>query len=279
MQGRVPEFFQGQGRFGHGGVGQAREQVADQGQAPAPLVVEVHQRPWCVLAVGGGQHHFAGLGVFGVFLACLQVHRRQLPALERVGQALGKAFLLLLLVYRQPILEQQDAIVHQQLFEDRRLLQEGSVLFGRAVAHDLLHPGAVVPAAVHQQQFAGRRQVRDVALEVPLGGFAVTGLGQGQHLALAWVDVAADGVDAAALAGGVAALEDHHQALAGAGQPACHRHQLQLQWFQPGFIVLALEFLAHLGSLEAGRRRRWRVAAMPRATSISAPCWRGLRPR
>ena len=45
-------------------------------------------------------------------------------------------------------------------------------VFG-AKAHHALDAGAVVPAAVEQHDLAGRRQVRHVALEVPLRALAV----------------------------------------------------------------------------------------------------------
>jgi hypothetical protein len=61
---------------------------------------------------------------------------------------------------------------------------------------------------------------------------------------LARVEVFADRRDRAALAGGVAALEHHHHALAGVLHPARHVRQFRLQRLQQGFVVLALE-LAH----------------------------------
>ena len=67
-------------------VGQAVEQVADQVEPAALLVVEIDHRPGRVLGVRGREHRVARLAVFGVFLARLEVDRRQLPALERIGQ-------------------------------------------------------------------------------------------------------------------------------------------------------------------------------------------------
>jgi len=57
--------------------------------------------------------------------------------------------LLLRLVHAQPVLEQQDAVIHQQLFEHRRLRQERAVLGVGAIPHHVFDPGPVVPAAVH----------------------------------------------------------------------------------------------------------------------------------
>src|SRR3546814_10467417 len=79
-------------------VRQAVEQVADQRQAAAFLVVEVDQRPRCMFRVRGLEHRLAGAGVVGVGAARLEVDRRQLPALEGVFQALGEALFLQFLV-------------------------------------------------------------------------------------------------------------------------------------------------------------------------------------
>src|SRR3546814_1166022 len=79
-------------------VRQAVEQVADQRQAAALLVVEVDQRPGRMLGVRGLEHRLAGAGVVGVGAARLEVDRRQLPALEGVFQALGEALFLPFLV-------------------------------------------------------------------------------------------------------------------------------------------------------------------------------------
>ena len=49
-----------------------------------------------------------------------------------------------------------------------RDLEEPSGLLGRAEAHHPLDPGTVVPAAVEDDDLAGRREVRDVALDVHL---------------------------------------------------------------------------------------------------------------
>src|SRR3546814_1740288 len=71
----------------------------------------------------GLEHRLAGAGVVGVGAARLEVDRRQLPALEGVFQAFGEALFLLLLVGAQPVLEQHDAVVDEQLLERGRLLQ------------------------------------------------------------------------------------------------------------------------------------------------------------
>ena len=94
--------------------------------------------------------------------------------------------------------------------------------------------------------------VGDVALEIPLRALAVGGLGQGDHAALARVQVAGEVLYRAALAGGIAAFEQHQHALPGVLHPARHRRQLQLHRFQQPFVFLALE-LAHIGSRSEAR--------------------------
>ena len=104
------------------------------------------------------------------------------------------------------------AVLDEQPLEDRALVQEAPVLLRRAVAHDPLDTGAVVPGAVEEPDLARCRQVLDVALEVPLPLLDLGGLGKGHDPCAAGVQVLGEGLDRAALAGGVAALE-HSPAL------------------------------------------------------------------
>ena len=83
------------------------------------------------------------------------------------------------------------------------------VLLRRAEAHDALDAGAVVPAAVEQDHLPGGRQVGDVALEVPLRALALGRRAEGDDADDARVRPLDDPLDRAALAGRVAALEQH----------------------------------------------------------------------
>jgi len=67
-------------------------------------------------------------------------------------------------------------------------------------------------------------------------------------VAVARVDVLADGVDRAALAGGVAAFDDHHDAAAALLGPARHRHQFAVEGLQPIVIFSALH--GHLACVD-----------------------------
>ena len=106
-------------------------------------------------------------------VARLEVHRAQLPAPQRILRALLEAPLLLGVADREPVLEQDDPVAHEHALELRARAQELAVLLVGAEAHHVLDAGAVVPGAVEQHDLAGRRQVGDVALEVPLRPLAL----------------------------------------------------------------------------------------------------------
>jgi hypothetical protein len=71
-------------------------------------------------------------------------------------------------------------------------------------------------------------------------GFAIVRLGHRHHAVAAGVQPVGDRLDRAALAGRVAAFEDHQQASSALAQPALHAGQLDLQGFQLLLIGLAL---------------------------------------
>ena len=120
--------------------------------------------------------------------------------------------LLLFVTHREPVLAQQDAVLHQQSLEHRALGKETSVLLRRAETHHPLDAGAVVPGPVHQHDLAGRRQLRDVALEVPLAALALGRRRERDDAGNARVQILGDPLDGAALAGRVPSFEDHEDA-------------------------------------------------------------------
>ena len=111
-------------------------------------------------------------------------------------------------------LEQVDAVAHEQRLELGRVAQEDAYLLLGAKAHHALDAGAVVPGAVEQHDVAAGRQVGDVALEVPLAALGLGRLGERDGAGVARVEARQEAADAAALAGGVASLEQHDEALA-----------------------------------------------------------------
>ena len=145
-----------------------REQVADAVQPRAALVVGVDDVPGRLLDVRVAEHLVLGAGVLDPALARLEVHRAELPAAHRIGDARLEAALLLLVADGEPVLDEDDPGAHEHALELRARAHELLVLRVGAEAHDALDAGAVVPAAVEHHHLAGGGQVRDVALEVPL---------------------------------------------------------------------------------------------------------------
>ena len=130
---------------------------------------------------------------------------------------------------REPVFEEADARAHQHALDLRALAHEFEIFGGRAEAHHPLDAGAVVPGAVEEDDLARRRQVLDIALEIPLRAFALGRLFQRDDARAARVEVLHEALDRAALAGGVAALEQHDDLLAGLLDPVLRLQKLGLQ--------------------------------------------------
>ena len=81
----------------------------------------------------------------------------------------------------------------------------------------------------------------DVALEVPLRCFAPGWFLQGHHANYSWVGSFHDPFDGAALAGGIAAFEDHADLEALGYHPLLEFHQLPLQTLELTFVGLAIQ--------------------------------------
>jgi NAD(P)-dependent dehydrogenase (short-subunit alcohol dehydrogenase family) len=99
------------------GVGHLRQQVVDAVQAGLLLVHRLHHPPGRLGDVGALQHHLLGLGVVLPAAAALQVHRAELPLLERVVDAAQEAQVLLVVGDREPVLDELDARAHQHALE------------------------------------------------------------------------------------------------------------------------------------------------------------------
>ena len=181
---------------------------------------------------------------------------------ERVLGAFLEAALLLGVADREPVLEQHDPGAHEHALELRAGAQALLVLLVGAEAHHPLDAAAVVPGAVEDDDLARRRQVGDVALEVPLGPLALGRGGQGDDGRAARVQRLGDALDRAALARRVAALEDHHDLQALLLDPVLQPDQLELQLGQPRLVDLALDPLRvrrHGLLLSTARKRTpWR---------------------
>ena len=87
-------------------------------------------------------------------------------------------------------------------------LEEVLVFLVGAEAHDPLDAGAVVPAAVEQHDLAASREMRDVALEVPLAFVRARWVRGARRRGNARIETLRDPLDHAAFARGVAPLEN-----------------------------------------------------------------------
>jgi hypothetical protein len=164
------------------------------------------------------------------------VGRAELPLPDRVDLADRESGALLPLRHREPELGQLDALVHEHLLENGHMPEEPVGLIAGAEAHDRLDPGAVVPGAVEQHDLSRGGQVRHVPLEVPLMALALGRRLQRHDPGAARVQVLGESLDGAALARGVAALEQDDYPLAGVLDPVLELEELYLQ--QPLVVVV-----------------------------------------
>src|SRR5262249_58944754 len=122
-----------------------------------------------------------------------------------------------------------DAASHQHALELGHRAEELVDLFVGGKSHHALDAGAIVPGAIKQHDLAAGRQVRGIAPEVPLRVFALAGGGQRRDPADARIEPLGDALDHAALAGGVAALEDHDHLELAVLHPVLQLDQFALQ--------------------------------------------------
>jgi hypothetical protein len=107
--------------------------------------------------------------------------------------------------------------------------EELLVLLGRTEPHHLLDSCAVVPTAVEQNDLAGCRKMRHIALEVPLRALAVIGCGQRHHATNPRIELLTDALDRAALAGGIPSFEQDQDLLPRGDHPILQLHELRLE--------------------------------------------------
>src|SRR6516162_6217855 len=184
-------------------------------KACSPLVVGTHNVPGRVFSVGRLQHHVAGTGIVVPTSPRFNVHRAEFPLPQWVFDACLKASRLLILSHFQPEFDKLDSAIHYELLSQRAKLEEALVLLLVAEAHDVFHPGAVVPTAVKDDDLPGSGKMRDIALHVQLGLLPVRRSRECDESEDARAYPFRDGLDGSTLAGGIATLEDddHAQAL------------------------------------------------------------------
>ncbi len=200
------------------------------------------------------EHRLLGLGVGFPAAARLEVHRRELPLLERIADAHRKAEVLLLVGDREPVFDELDAGADQHALELRARAEELLDIGFRAETHDTLDAGAIVPTAIEEHDLAGGREVRGVTLEVPLCALALVRCGKRGNAADARVQPLRDALDDAALAGRVTAFENDDDLELLLHDPVLQLDQLALeakQLLEVDLAVEARELRAPFGAFRA----------------------------
>ena len=140
----------------------------------------------------------------------------------------------------QPDFDELDAAVHDVFLDLGTAVKKAGVLFLRAKAHHIFHASAVVPTAVEYHDLTRGREMRHVTLHIHLRFLAVGRRRQRHKSKDPRADPLGERPDGAALARGVAALEDDDDA-----QPLLLDPILEMT--QPGlklakFLVVFLRF-------------------------------------
>ena len=130
-------------------------------------------------------------------------------------------------------------------------MEEAAVFLSGAEAHDAFHASTVVPRAIENHDFAGGRQLFDVALEVPLTLLARVRSRQSFHAACTRIEVLGNALNGRALASGVAPFHDDDDAGTRLHYPLLHLHELRLQAYQFSLVGLLIQ-LRRLGVLLGG---------------------------
>ena len=182
----------------------------------------------------------------------LFIDRADLPLLQRVFASVGQAFLLLGAVDIEIVFDDFHIRLRQHLLEDRHRAQKLVILGLRAEAHDMLHTGAVIPAAVEDHDFPRRRQMRDIALKIPLCGLYVGWLRQRHDADVPRGEMLGNALDGAVLPRAVAAFQDDEDFLPARDDVPLELYQLHLQAVQTLIVIL---LLGHERDIGAGGRK------------------------
>src|SRR5580704_18447276 len=185
-------------------VGDFAQNMSERIQPRPPLIVGMHDIPRRPRGVGREEHLVACPRVVEPAGIRFEIHVGQLPDLAPVVDAPLQAPRLLFGADLQPILQQNDPGIDDDLLEYGHHFQEAFGLLLGAEPHHTLDPGSVVPAAVEDHDLPCRRQMWNVSLGVHLRLFALGRRGKRDHPENAWANPLGHGFDRAALAGAVA---------------------------------------------------------------------------
>src|SRR5262249_46348929 len=145
-------------------VGNPTEEMGDDVQAGTPLVIGMSDKPGRPGGIRGLEHFVPRPRVVVPAAVGFEVHRRKLPDLSPVFDARLETPRLFLGAYLQPVFQEEDSGIDHLLLDGRSGLQEPARLLFGTETHDALDAGAIVPAAIEDHDFAGRGEVRKIAL-------------------------------------------------------------------------------------------------------------------
>ena len=160
---------------------------------------------------------------------------------------------LLLRAHLEPVFDEKDSRFDDRLLHLRRDFEKALHLVHRAEFHHPLDAGAIVPAAIKDDDLAAGRKMPHVSLDIHLRLFPLGRRGQRDDAEDARADALGDRLDDPALAGAVAALE-HDADLETLGDDP----ELQLDQFgvQAGELSL-VNFVAELFLRRRADPRPW----------------------
>src|SRR5580704_3004920 len=222
-------------------VGDFAQNMSERIQPRPPLIVGMHDIPRRPRGVGREEHLVACPRVVEPVGIRFEIHVGQLPDLAPVVDAPLQAPRLLFGADLQPILQQNDPGIDDELLEYGHHLQEAFGLLLGAEPHHALDPGSVVPAAVEDHDLPCRRQMWNVSLGVHLRLFALGRRGKRDHPENARANPLGHGFDRAALAGAVAPLEEDADLEALVHDPLLELDELDMQARKFALVFLQLQ--------------------------------------
>src|SRR5262245_9565004 len=132
------------------------------------LVVGPDDVPRRDLGISGLEHGVASARILVPPGARWQVHVTQLPLPQRIIDADVETPLLFLITDLEPVLDQDQPGFTDLLFEERVYFKEPVIFLLGAESHHTFNAGAVVPAAIEDDDFTRRWKMLNVALHVQL---------------------------------------------------------------------------------------------------------------
>src|SRR5256885_11203598 len=136
------------------------------------------------------------------------IHWTELPDLPAIMNPCLEATILLFLADFQPVLDQDNAILNDEMLSNGGILEEFLVLLVGAEAHHMLDARPIIPTAVENDDFACCGKMSHVALDVHLRFLAVCRCGQSHYAEDTETDPVNDALDGTSFACCITSLKD-----------------------------------------------------------------------